>query len=79
MILNHLCSSGLNAMGSQEKAGAAQANGRLAVEIVPVAIPQRKGDPTIFDRDEHPRATSLEALTKLKPAAKRIGLIVERV
>ena len=50
------------ALRSQEKAAAAQANGRLAAEIVAVEIPQRKGDPVIVDQDEHPRATSLEAL-----------------
>src|SRR5690606_19024074 len=53
------------ALRSQEKAAAAQENGRLAREIVPVTIPQRKGEPVIVDRDEHPRATSLEALAKL--------------
>src|ERR671919_1561728 len=53
------------ALRSQEKAAAAQANGRLAAEIVPVEIPQRKGDPIIVDQDEHPRPTSLEALGRL--------------
>ncbi|SUJ10687.1 Beta-ketoadipyl-CoA thiolase [Sphingomonas paucimobilis] len=42
------------ALASQEKAAAAMASGRMVVEIVPVAIPQRKGDPVLFDRDEHP-------------------------
>jgi 3-oxoadipyl-CoA thiolase len=51
---------------SQNKAAAAQSSGRLADEIVPVVIPQRKGDPVIFDRDEHPRLTSLEKLGQLK-------------
>src|SRR5918912_2032119 len=50
------------ALRSQEKTAAAQANGRLAAEIVPVEIPQRKGDPVIVEVDEHPRRTSLEAL-----------------
>ena len=50
------------ALRSQEKAARAQANGRLAAEIVAVEIPQRKGDPLIVDKDEHPRATTLEAL-----------------
>ena len=50
------------ALRSQEKTAAAQANGRLAAEIVAVEIPQRKGDPLVVDTDEHPRATSLEAL-----------------
>ncbi|AMY70631.1 3-oxoadipyl-CoA thiolase [Frigidibacter mobilis] len=55
------------ALASQAKAAAAQANGRLAAEITPVTIPQRKGDPLVVDRDEHPRATTPEALAKLKP------------
>ena len=46
------------ALRSQEKAAAAQANGRLAAEIVAVEIPQRKGDPIVVDKDEHPRATT---------------------
>src|SRR5690606_1575331 len=51
---------------SQKKAVAAQESGRLAKEIVPVTIPQRKGDPVMVDRDEHPRAgTTVEALAKL--------------
>jgi 3-oxoadipyl-CoA thiolase len=60
---------------SQRRAGAAQANGRLAVEIVPVTIPQRKGDPVVVDRDEHPRDTSVEALAKLKPIVKPDGTV----
>lgn len=55
------------AVASQAKASAAQENGRLAQEITPVSIPQRKGDPIIVDRDEHPRATTLETLAKLRP------------
>ena len=55
------------AFASQRKAAAAQANGRLAREIVPVTIPQKKGDPVVVDRDEHPRETSMEALAKLRP------------
>ena len=58
------------ALRSQEKAAAAQANGRLAAEIVAVEIPQRKGDPLVVDKDEHPRATTLEALAKLKPIVR---------
>jgi acetyl-CoA acyltransferase len=50
---------------SQAKASAAQENGRLAKEIAPVTIPQRKGDPIVVGKDEHPRATSIEALAKL--------------
>ena len=55
------------ALSSQNKAAAAQANGRLAREITPVSIPQRKGDPVVVERDEHPRATSIESLAKLRP------------
>ena len=63
------------AQRSQEKTAAAQANGRLAAEIVPVEIPQRKGDPMIVDRDEHPRLTSLDALAKLKPIVRKDGTV----
>jgi acetyl-CoA acetyltransferase family protein len=63
------------ALRSQEKAAAAQANGRLGAEIAPVEIPQRKGDPVIVDKDEHPRATSMEALAKLKPIVRRDGTV----
>ncbi len=55
------------AVRSQDKAVAAQQNGRLAQEIVPVTIPQKKGDPTVVDKDEHPRAgTTVETLAKLR-------------
>ena len=58
---------------SQERAVAAQENGRLAQEITPVTIPQRKGEPVIVDKDEHPRAgTTVEKLAKL-PAPFREG------
>ena len=63
------------ALASQRKAAAAQASGRLAAEIVAVTIPQRKGDPIVFDRDEHPRETSLEALAKLKPVVRADGTV----
>jgi len=63
------------ALRSQEKAANAQANGRLAAEIVPVEIPQRKGDPVVVDRDEHPRQTTLEALGKLKPIVRADGTV----
>ena len=63
------------AMRSQEKAAAAQANGRLAAEIVPVVIPQRKGDTLVVDKDEHPRTTTLEALGKLKPIVHPDGTV----
>jgi 3-oxoadipyl-CoA thiolase len=60
------------ALGSQERALAAQASGRLAEEIVPVTIPVRKGEPVVVTQDEHPRRTSLEALAKL-PTPFRAG------
>jgi acetyl-CoA acetyltransferase family protein len=63
------------ALRSQEKAAAAQTNGRLAAEIVAVEIPQRKGDPLLVDKDEHPRATSMEALAKLKPIVRPDGTV----
>ncbi len=63
------------ALRSQEKAANAQANGRLSAEIVAVEIAQRKGDPVIVDQDEHPRATSLEALSKLKPIVCADGTV----
>ncbi len=63
------------ALASQQKAAAAIASGRLAAEIVPVTIPQRKGDPIVFDTDEHPRGTSLEALAKLKPVVRADGTV----
>jgi acetyl-CoA acyltransferase len=65
----------LFAVRSQAKAAAAQANGRLAAEIVPVEIQQRKGDPLIVANDEHPRATSVEALGKLKPIVRPGGTV----
>ncbi|MCB5202410.1 3-oxoadipyl-CoA thiolase [Neorhizobium sp. T786] len=61
------------ALRSQNKASAAQANGRLAQEIVPVTIPQRKGDAIIVAHDEHPRATTIEALAKLGTPFKKEG------
>ncbi|MGQ2967420.1 MAG: 3-oxoadipyl-CoA thiolase [Allorhizobium sp.] len=64
------------AVRSQAKAAEAQANGRLAKEITAVTVPQRKGDPVIVDRDEHPRATSVDALAKLKPVNKMEGASV---
>ena len=60
---------------SQRRAAAAQASGRLAAEIVPVTIPQRKGDPIIVERDEHPRETSVEALGRLKPIVREDGSV----
>lgn len=63
------------ALRSQKKAAAAQKSGRLAKEIVPVSIPQRKGDPLIVDRDEHPRDTSIEVLAKLKGIVRPDGTV----
>ena len=65
----------LFAVRSQEKASNAQANGRLAAEIVPVSIAQRKGDPILVDRDEHPRQTDVEALARLKPIVRPEGTV----
>jgi acetyl-CoA acyltransferase len=62
------------AVRSQDKAVAAQANGRLAKEIVPVTIPQRKGDPMVVAKDEHPRAgTTVETLAKLATPFRKEG------
>ncbi|ENU80911.1 beta-ketoadipyl-CoA thiolase [Acinetobacter sp. ANC 3789] len=63
------------ALTSQQRTAAAQAKGYFANEIVPVTIPQRKGDPIVVDTDEHPRATTLETLTKLKPVVKAEGTV----
>lgn len=63
------------AVESQARAARAQENGRLAREIVPVTIPQKKGDPIVVDRDEHPRATSMEALAKLRPIVRPDGSV----
>jgi 3-oxoadipyl-CoA thiolase len=63
------------ALRSQERAAAAQANDRLGTEIVAVTIPQRKGDPVVVERDEHPRQTTLEALAKLKPIVRPDGTV----
>lgn len=63
------------ALASQEKAAKAIAEGRFQEEIVPVEIPQRKGDPVVFAVDEHPRATSPEKLAALRPAFKKDGTV----
>ena len=63
------------ALRSQARAAAAQANGRLAAEITPVSIPSRNGEPTIVDRDEHPRATTIEALAALKAPFRKGGSV----
>ena len=61
------------ALASQMKAVAAQQAGFFDAEITPVTIPQKKGDATVVGQDEHPRATSLDALAKLKPIVKPEG------
>ena len=62
------------ALKSQNKAEAAVKSGRFKDEIVPVVIPQRKGDPIVFDTDEYPRfGANLEGMAKLRPAFKRDG------
>ena len=63
------------AVASQNKAAAAQASGVLADEIIPVIIPQKKGDSITVMNDEHPRITSVEALGKLKGVVKVDGTI----
>jgi 3-oxoadipyl-CoA thiolase len=63
------------AVESQRRAAAAQASGRLAAEIFAVTIPQKKGDPVIVARDEHPRETSIEALGRLKPIVRPDGTV----
>ncbi|WP_336041502.1 3-oxoadipyl-CoA thiolase [Acinetobacter dispersus] len=64
------------ALNSQQRTAAAQVNGFFANEIIPVTIPQRKGDAIVVDTDEHPRAsTTLEALTKLKGVVKAEGTV----
>ena len=64
------------AFRSQQKAGAAMKNGRLAAEIEPVVIPQRKGDPAIIDKDEHPRPqTTVEQLAKLPTPFREGGTV----
>lgn len=65
----------LFAVASQNKAAAAQASGVLADEIVAVVIPQKKGDPLTVMHDEHPRATSVEALAKLKGVVHPDGTV----
>ena len=64
------------ALVSQQKAVAAIEAGRFADQIVPISVPQRKGDPIVVTRDEHPRAdTSAEALAKLRPAFREGGTV----
>ena len=63
------------ALLSQQKAAAAQANGRLAREIVPVTVPQKRGLPKTVDRDEHPRETTMDALSKLPTPFRKGGTV----
>ena len=65
----------LFALRSQEKASRAQADGRLAEEICAVEVPQGKGEPVKVVRDEHPRATTIESLAKLKPVVRPNGTV----
>jgi len=82
-ISNELCSEKYNisrevqdryALASYQRALAAIAAGRFKKEILPVAIPQRKGEPKIFDTDECPRETSIEALSKMGAAFQKGGV-----
>ena len=63
------------ALASQQKAVAAQQAGVFESEIAPVTIPQKKGEPTVFAQDEHPRATLLEILARLKPVVGAGGSV----
>ena len=63
------------ALASQQRAVAAQKSGFFDAEIVAVPVAQKKGDPILVDKDEHPRETSLEALAKLKPIVRPDGTV----
>lgn len=63
------------AFASQQNYQAAHEAGKFATELVPVEIPQRRGDPVIFDKDEHPRATTLEKLAGLNPVFRKGGTV----
>ncbi len=64
------------AAASQQKAEAAQKEGRFRDEIIPVEVPQRKGDPVVFDTDEFPRhGTTAEGLARLRPAFRKDGVV----
>lgn len=82
-ISNELCSERYDVSREDQDRYAAESyrrslesinSGRFDAEIVPVSMPQRKGDPKIFDRDECPRETTYEALAKMKPAFKKDGV-----
>jgi acetyl-CoA C-acetyltransferase len=63
------------ALASQQRAIAAQKSGFFDAEITPVHVPQKKGDPLVVDKDEHPRDTTIEALAKLKPVVREGGTV----
>ena len=63
------------ALRSQQRAAKAQADGVFSEEIVPVPVPQPKGEPRLVERDEHPRDTDLERLSRLKPAFREPGTV----
>jgi acetyl-CoA acyltransferase len=63
------------ALASQQRAIASQKSGFFDAEIVPVLVPQKKGDPLVVNKDEHPRDTSLEALAKLKGVVRPDGTV----
>ncbi|MGZ6268328.1 MAG: thiolase family protein [Candidatus Limnocylindrales bacterium] len=64
------------ALASQRRAAAASAEGRFAEQLVPISVPQRKGEPTLVDADEQPRPdTSAEALARLRPAFREGGTV----
>lgn len=64
------------ALTSQQRAAKAQAEGKFSAEIAPVYVPQRKGEPLVFDRDEYIKAdTNAESLAKLRPAFKKDGSV----
>jgi acetyl-CoA acyltransferase len=63
------------ALRSQQRYARARADGFFSAEMVPVTIPQKKGEPTVVREDEHPRETSLDALAKLKPIVREDGTV----
>ena len=63
------------ALASQEKAARAQQDGTLAEEITPVSVPQKKGEPLIVCRDEHPRPTTIDTLSRLKGVVRSEGSV----
>lgn len=63
------------AIGSYKKSGGANEDGTFKSEIVPVEIPQRKGDPILMDQDEEPKRVNFEKIPKLKPAFKKDGTV----